>query len=548
MCSFLARNANQVRALLIAALSIVATATVPAPATADHGGALQAAIADVRAEPTTVDGLVFEVDMATLSAFYAKRRDQPLWLDDGPADARTLIDILNEADREGLQPEDYRPDHLSHRLTVAETPHERAKLELLLSGMLLRYSTDLRRGRLSPQQINPTFPAKAPGPTPLAYLEGAAEARDLATYFDQLAPATPIYRQLRRALHSYREIAANGGWPELPADRLDVGMEDPQVAALRQRLKAEGDISIDSTPSNVFDAGLEQAVKRFQQRHGLEPDGIVGPKTYNALNVRVETRIQQILVNMERWRWMPDDLGERYLLVNLAGFEVELVAHGTTQLRMRAVVGKPYRKTPVFSDKVTYLDFNPTWTIPPTILKEDILPKLRQNPDYLAQENMTLYAGWSADAPALDPHTIDWASADPEHLPYRIVQEPGPKNPLGRVKFMFPNRYHVYLHDSPAQGLFDKAVRTLSSGCIRVEKPVELAAALLNNKPSWDRAKVEEVMQSSARERVLLDDPVPVHLTYSTVWIGEGGTVQFRDDVYGRDLLLAQSLFERAIR
>jgi murein L,D-transpeptidase YcbB/YkuD len=276
---------------------------------------------------------------------------------------------------------------------------------------------------------------------------------------------------------------------------------------------------------------------------------------------------------MERWRWMPDDLGQRYVLVNLAGQEVELVDSGSVRLSMRAVVGKPFRKTPVFSDEITYLEFNPDWTLPPTILREDILPELRQDPGYLAQNEMTLYAGWSAAAERLDPTTVDWAQVTPERFPYKIVQAPGPKNPLGRVKFMFPNAHHIYLHDSPAKNLFARASRAFSSGCIRVAKPFQLAEALLGGTrvtdklrkplglppatpaegdgeapvwdPAWDRALIDRLLDHGKTTPVRLAEPVPVHLTYSSAWIGEGGTMHFRPDIYGRDRALAQALANR---
>lgn len=543
MCPLHARAGKMLRGLILAGL--LTAAVTPAPAQDDRAaGALPSAIAALSAGSAGAEGLSLQVDMATLAAFYEGRGDRPLWLAGDGQRARTLLQALRTAGRDGLRPTAYGVAELADDLAKANGAEAKAAVELRLSGALLRYARDLRQGRLAPSAIDPNLP-EAPATTraPTDLLAGAAAADDLAGYLDSLAPATPVYRRLRRALQDYREIAAAGGWPELAAGpSLKPGMSGPSVAALRQRLKAGGDITVFDSEPDVFGAGLEQAVRRFQTRHGLEPDGVVGPKTYRALNVPVATRIRQIEVNMERWRWMPDDLGERYVLVNLAGFEVELVAHGSTQLQMRAVVGKPYRKTPVFSGQMTYLEFNPTWTLPPTILREDVLPKLRADPSYLAQNEMTLYGGWSADAPVLDPAQIDWETVDPKRLPYRIVQAPGPKNPLGRVKFMFPNRYHVYLHDSPSRQLFDRAVRTFSSGCIRVEKPVELAEALLAGKPGWDQAKIEQVMDSTAPQRVLLPEPLPVHLTYSTAWIGEGGTVHFRDDIYGRDQALAQAL------
>ncbi|MDZ7714473.1 MAG: L,D-transpeptidase family protein [Rhodovibrio sp.] len=511
----------------------------------------------------------------TLRDFYAARGHAPLWLNAGVPRAQTLLDRLEAAGREGLRPVDYRPAALRADLPGLSDPAARAGLELRLSAQFLHYARDLSQGRVRPGAVDADAPAPAQAPNAGGLLAALAAADDPAALLDARAPANPVYRRLRRALADYRALAEAGGWPRVEAGRtLEQGMAGPDVAALRARLRASRDLTIDSDTPDQFDDQLALAVRRFQDRHGLEADGIVGPKTRAALNVPVDSRIAQIEVNMERWRWMPDDLGERYLLVNLAGQEVELVESGSVRLSMRAVVGKPFRKTPVFSDEITYLEFNPDWTLPPTILREDVLPELRRDPGYLAANDMSLYAGWAAGADRLDPTTIDWAEVTPKRFPYKIVQEPGPKNPLGRVKFMFPNAHHVYLHDSPAKNLFTRASRAFSSGCIRVAKPFELAHALLGgtpvtdklrkplglppapttkaadaaaDSPVWDRALIDRLLDHGETTPVRLPEPVPVHLTYSTVWIGEGGTVHFRPDIYGRDRALAEALASRPV-
>ena len=460
-------------------------------------------------------------------------------------------------------------------LSGLQAPAERAALELRLSAQFLHYARDLSSGRVRPGALEADAPAPADVPDAARLLRRLAAADRPAGFLDQLAPANPVYRRLRRALADYTELARAGGWPRVePGRTLERGMAGPAVAQVRARLRASRELTIDSDTPELFDDQLALAVRRFQDRHGLEPDGVVGPKTRAAMNVPVETRIAQIEVNMARWRWMPDDLGARYVLVNLAGQEVELVEAGSVRLSMRAVVGKPFRKTPVFSDEITYLEFNPDWTLPPTILREDVLPELKADPGYLAANEMTLYAGWSAAAERLDPATIDWSQVTPERFPYKIVQRPGPRNPLGQVKFMFPNAHHVYLHDSPAKNLFDRASRAFSSGCIRLAKPFELAESLLGgtpvtdklreplglspapagsatdapaDPPVWDRGLIDRLVQHGKTTAVRLAEPVPVHLTYSTVWVGEGGTVHFRPDIYGRDRALAQALASRPV-
>jgi murein L,D-transpeptidase YcbB/YkuD len=320
-------------------------------------------------------------------------------------------------------------------------------------------------------------------------------------------------------------------------------MADARVVQLRQRLMSSGDLTLEGPDPEIYDTALVQAVERFQLRHGLEADGVVGAKTLEALNAPVQQRIDQILINMERWRWMPDDLGDRYILVNLAGFELDVVEDGSTVLDMRVVVGKTYRRTPVFSGRMTYLDFNPYWHVTPTIARKDILPKIQADPGFLKTDGMRVFDGWGEDAREINPEIVDWSLIEPKTLTFKFRQDPGPKNALGRVKFMFPNQFNVYLHDTPSRDLFQRTVRTFSSGCIRVERPLELAEYLLHDDPGWSRARIDSVIAAGKALTVVLPKAIPVHLTYSTVWFGEGGTLHFRDDIYGRDALVAQALF-----
>jgi len=489
----------------------------------------------------TVAGVPFQ--RALSQRFYDAHAYRPLWVGPrGPnARAGVLRERLGDAGRDGLRPGDYSPEALA-RLWDSRAAKDQVELELLLTRELLHYVSDLRSGRLSPKAVDRELFVHGGEVDRAEILRAAREHDDLGAYLTGMAPSNPVYRRLRRALAEYRAIERAGGWPPLPdGPSLKPGQQDPRVAILRARLRAGRDLSLgEGAEPTLFDAQLEQAVQRFQARHGLETDGVVGPKTRAHLNIPMETRIRQILLNMERWRWMPDDLGDRYILVNLAGFELEVVESGAQVMAMRVVVGKPYRKTPVFTGQMTYLDFNPTWTIPPTISRKDILPEVRADPAYLVRKNIRVFEGWGPDARELDPMQVDWHAFD--RIPYRLTQDPGPENALGRVKFMFPNSFHVYLHDTPSRELFQRTVRTFSSGCIRVEKPLELAEYLLGDKPGWGRTKIQQVIATGKTTTVRLTEPLPVHLTYSTVWIGEGGTVHFRDDVYGRDTLLSEAL------
>jgi murein L,D-transpeptidase YcbB/YkuD len=342
-------------------------------------------------------------------------------------------------------------------------------------------------------------------------------------------------------------MAAAGGWPQLEAGpSLAMGDEGPLVEQLRERLAASGDLKEPSLSlPSYFDAPLEAAVKVFQHRHGLEADGVVGKKTRQALNVPVDQRIQQLLINMERWRWIPNDLGPRYLVVNIADFNLTMVDESKVRGAMRVVVGRAYRKTPVFSGTMTYLDFNPFWNVPRKLAVEDILPRIKEDPAYIQEQGFRVFSGWSEDAVELSPNEVDWASFHKDYFPVRLQQAPGPKNALGRIKFMFPNTHAVYLHDTPAKGLFNSVSRSFSSGCIRVEDPVTLAEFVLEGMDGWDRETIANHLGDGQRQVVRLKRPIPVHLLYWTAWADESGTVFFREDIYERDAPLMRALKEK---
>ena len=302
-----------------------------------------------------------------------------------------------------------------------------------------------------------------------------------------------------------------------------------------------GDLTdADPTNSEDFDSGLEAATKNFQMRHGIDSDGKVGPGTIEELNIPVETRINQIRASLERMRWVFRNVPRKYLIVNIAGFQVFLVENGKKIWETRVQVGRPYHATPVFKDTVRYLDFNPTWTIPPGILRNETLPAIRKDPNYLSRNNMSVV---THSGTIVDPSTIDWAATASKGFPYMIRQEPGPHNALGRVKFMFPNQYMVYLHDTPSKGLFARSERAFSHGCIRTENPFDLAVLLLADQ-GWDRERIDQVVASKKNTRVNLENPITVMLLYWTAWADAEGTVFFRKDVYNRDPAIIKGLDE----
>jgi L,D-transpeptidase YcbB len=266
----------------------------------------------------------------------------------------------------------------------------------------------------------------------------------------------------------------------------------------------------------------------------------------STIGVPAAERLKQIRTNLERWRWITQDLGDRYILVNVADFKVEVVEAGREVLAMPAIVGRAYRQTPEFSGRMSYIEINPAWNVPPKLAREDILPNVRKNPDYLKEKGIRVFSDWREGAPEIDPAAIDWSRVEPENLSYKFRQDPGPENSLGRISFMFPNKFDVYLHDTPERGLFSRAVRDFSSGCIRVEKPLELAEYVLRDDPEWTREKILAAIDSRETRVVNLRNPLGIHLLYWTAWLADDGRVQFREDIYLRDAALYRALEERA--
>jgi murein L,D-transpeptidase YcbB/YkuD len=382
----------------------------------------------------------------------------------------------------------------------------------------------------------------------VAVLEKGLKTKDVGAALDSLKPTHSTYRNLKVALKKIQAEADNGGRPDfVRGQKLKAGDGGPRVIALRNYLKATGDLAASGSDSaDIFDLELEKAVKAFQRRHGLEVDGVVGTMTAAAMAVTLEYRLRQVRANLERWRWITSDLGDRYILVNIADFIVHLIEGEKAIMSQPAVVGRTYRRTPDFSGRMTYLEVNPYWNIPPRLAREDVLPKVRENPGYLEAQGIRVFRDWSADAPEIDSNTIDWPRVQAESLAFKFQQKPGPLNALGQLKFVFPNKFDVYLHDTPAKELFKKAVRNLSSGCIRLERPLELAVYLLKDDPEWDETKLRGAIQTGETRIIPLKHPINVHVLYWTAWLDGEGRVCFREDIYGRDAALYAALKQRS--
>jgi L,D-transpeptidase YcbB len=473
---------------------------------------------------------------AAVLGFYARRAFRPAWNNEhGPNRlADDLVAALNRADFEGLNPEDYHVNEIGSLLAYVRlatgdgrTPEidRLADLDLLLTDAFLLYASHLLGGRVDPESLHPLWEASPRGADLSTLLQTALDSRKIARTLQRLAPTHEGYRRLREALARARAFAETGAWPVLP--------KAPNVALLRERLQAEGDLDDD----------LHAAVRRFQWRHGLEQTGVVDARTLAELNVTADARVKQIKLNMERWRWLPQDLGRRRIEVNIAAYELQVIDDDEVGLRMRVVVGRAYRRTPVFSDTVRYIVLNPNWHVPKSIAVDELIPRIQKDSTYLERFGMRLQT-LGPDAADVDPRTVDWTAITTENFPYRLRQEPGRLNALGRMKFMFPNRYDVYLHDTPSRHLFEETQRDFSHGCIRVEKPIDLAVYLMK-KSKWNREEIEVALDEGTERSIYLPRPMPIHLLYFTAWADEDGTIQFREDINGVDQPLARALAKK---
>jgi murein L,D-transpeptidase YcbB/YkuD len=505
----------------------------------------------VRAESSPAgkdrDGLAQAQDNAGLLGIYRGRAFKPFWLSDGQPTPRAAIlrAFLDGAAGEGLRPEDYSAMEI-RRLWRQTDDGSRARLELLLTRAFVRYAEDVGRGRVEARRLeDPAFAeAHEAGAIPAAIRKGL-ETPELERFLRLQAPQHSHYRQLKLALQRYRAIARKGGWKTIPAGpALQTGMADPRIPLIHRRLALTGDTAGANPASTVFDKNLETAVRHFQKRHYLPQDGVVGAETLAAMNLPVEKRIRQIVINLERWRWTSHDLSGKRILVNIPGFELVGLRDERIELAMPVVVGKIDQQTPAFDERMEFIEFNPDWLMPPAIAVSEYLPELQKDPAALARKHIRVFLDAKKDAPEVDPQAISWNRVTPAMMErYALRQAPGPWNALGTVKFMFPNKYNVYFHDTSEPWFFARHKRTYSHGCVRVSRPYELAAWILEGEASsWNPERIRATAACGVHATVPLEKPLPVHLLYRTAWIAEDGSLHFRPDIYGRDAALESSL------
>ncbi len=483
------------------------------------------------------------------SAIHEKGRGllSPRW--DNNDKILQMIGAIYNSPADGLDPDDYNIsgiEELAGKIASSgkASYEDIVSMEKLLDEAFTGLSADLGTGKVSPEDADPRWKAlrRNTGEDWLRCIDHSLNSDDPARALQRLTPRHREYRNLKKALAEYRGLESAGGWESFSTNlkKIEIGMRHPDVAKLRNRLEiTQGHIDFVEGDEELFDQALHDQVLVFQQRNGLEADGVVGKSTVEALNVTVSEKISIITANLERWRWVSDDLGDRYILVNTADYNLKVFENGEQTFSAKAIVGTAKRQTPVFSSMMKYLVVNPDWTIPPQILRQDVIPDIIRDSSYLQKKNMKIVA---YDGSTVDPLSIDWKHVSPSSFPYMIKQEPGKNNALGRIKFMFPNEYDVYIHDTPSHWQFSKNIRPFSSGCVRIDNVRDLARHLLKDDPDWNTGRLDEALDNGRTKTIVLKNPVPVHIVYFTAWADSDGTVYFGKDIYNRDKQLIRAL------
>jgi L,D-transpeptidase YcbB len=504
-----------VRAVLCSLL-IALCACKSAPAPHEVTPALQTVVAG-KPLPTVEPAIWTDV-----RTFYTQRQHAPAWVDHRrPTDkAATVIALLNTARQHGFDPADYAAAELLETSQAVEKIDKEsperldrlAEFDARMTAALLAFGRDVAIGR---QRGDANWKARRTAPDLVAAVTKAADDPD--GFVDLVRPPHAEYAALQKALDDLNGQKEKGGWVKVPSAK--------SVAELRERLLMSGHLKGDD---------LQAAVKSFQELHSIAATGVVDDKTLAALNVPLDWRIQQVAINLQRWRYMPDDLGERHFFVNIPYYHLIARESGKPVMDIRVVVGKPGNNTPIFSEDMETVVFSPYWNIPDTIAENETAPAVARDPNYLARQGIEILRVSGSATQTLSAADVDWDN--PESLKgLAFRQRPGSINALGHVKFLFPNKHNVYLHDTPADSLFAKPGRAFSHGCIRVEEPEQLAKYVLKDYPEWDEPSIFSAMRAGVEKHVKLKKKIPVHITYFTAWVDENGGLHFQPDIYGYD-------------
>ena len=516
--------------LPVAAQQVLPLTTQATPS--EPARAFATAIAEAAAEDEAIAG------------FYRDRGYAAFWTGTADSERRAaLLQALAGAGAHGLPTRLYDPADLIAAARAARTEGDRGRVEVAMTRALLDYARDVQTGALVPSKVNAAIKREVPVRDRRANLNGFATAASPAAYLGALPPASQEYAQLVKARFALQRAVTTGGWgPEVPASRLEPGATGPAFIALRDRLVAQGYLAPNALAA--YDARIGRAVRVFQADHGLNADGVAGETTIRELNVSPEMRLRSVVVAMERERWSNIDRGRRYIWVNIADFTAKIIDDGRVTFSTRAVVGEATadKSTPEFSQMMTYMELNPDWTVPPGIIRRDYLPRLQANPNALGHLTITDRRGR-----VVKRGSVDFSAYSASNFPFSLRQSPGDGNALGKVKFMFPNPYAIYLHDTPHKELFVKEARDFSNGCVRLADPMEFAYILLSRQEADPKKAFHDVLDTRRQERLSLTTPIPVHLEYRTAFTNPKGRMQYRRDVYGRDAQIHAALVNAGV-
>jgi L,D-transpeptidase YcbB len=481
--------------------------------------------------------------------YYQERDFWPVWRFHKSPQGRLIREltmaILN-SEAHALDPYDYHWETLNKVVAQNNDFADFAKIDILMTDALLKLASDIKNGRVDPKKVQPEWylPKESVDIFPL--VKNALEDQDIKKTIDDLYPDTDAYKNLKKSLAYYRSLLKKGTMPTVPKSKkkVELGTRGPDVVALRNRLKFTGDLPPKAGKHvELFDEELTDAVKEFQNKHGLNEDGVIGLYTLQALNRSLKSVITQIEMNLERLRWITQEKPEKYIIVNIPDYKLRIMDKGKVKLSMRTVVGNRKWQTPVFDDEMETVVINPKWNVPPKILEKEMIPKIKKNPDYIKKKNFVVLQRQDGRFRHVNPDNVDWENANPKD--FQISQKSGWGNALGRIKFLFPNEFIVYMHDTPAKSLFKNDFRAYSHGCIRLEHPIDLAEYLLEKEPTkkkWDEDRIKEAIKDGREVNVTLKEKIPVLMRYFTAWVDDDGKLHLRKDIYDYDRKLSRAL------
>ena len=476
----------------------------------------------------------------SIKLFYTENLYEPYW-QNNKSKISDLLGILTNSYKEGIPTNRYEIQKINN-LNFSKKESDIAKLDIILTKNFLLHAKDLSKGIVNPLKLSSFIDIKRDDTKKEDFLSNLTEEINIKEYFESIRPKSSDYLKLMIELANLKVLKnRNADQTIVPNDiTLEVGMSHPNIIPLRKRL-LELNILENSSITETFDEELLKSVLLFQESSGLVSDGVIGKKTYQALNLSIETKLIQVMVNLERLRWLNFDFGSQYILINQANYEAKYVNKNNTIWKSKVVIGLPDYQTAEFFDEMTHIIVNPTWHVPKSIAVDEYLPKIQEDPEFLINNEMLLYVRGTNKT--IDPNLIDMSVFTVDNFPFEIKQNPGDLNALGQVKFMFPNKHSIYMHDTPMKSLFSKDLRAFSHGCVRLARPFNFANALLSGDETVDNSKFYSALNSSEETRFNLDSRIPVYMSYRTVFFDEFGAIKYRPDIYGRDALVYLSLF-----